>query len=255
MHRKKIITIIIYTLSALSLNAQNNLFKELTNSKLYSTDTVLNNVEINGENFRIQVMRDKYDEHLLPYTNDYGGNLTIQSAITILITRESNNQLLYYKRFDYPPDDYPYINYVFFKGQFQQLNEAGKLYLLFNKHHGGSGSQTERYLVNYMDNRINLYSLFASGELTSVLYAKSDNEILVLEGIWGEDESHFGEHQLRIKKFDFSEGIFKEIRIGTTKNKYPGIDDETSPKEVLQLITKSEPELFKEIDLNEYLIK
>jgi hypothetical protein len=85
--------------------------------------------------------------------------------------------------------------------------------------------------------------------------AKSDNEILVLEAIWADDESHLGKHQLRIKKFDFSKATFKEIEIGKTKNKYPVMNDETSPKEVLQLINKSEPELFKEIDLNEYLLK
>ncbi len=52
------------------------------------------------------------------------------------------------------------------------------------------------------------------------------SDILLLKGIWGENESHFANHRYMIKNYRFQKDSFKETTIGQTKFKYSSLDEE-----------------------------
>ena len=239
-----------------SCNAQNsnNPKSFYSDTTIFKIDTAINNALIDGTQFTVQILRDKVDEHLETFSEDDEPFFS-QSPITIILTNNSNGKVLYIKKFDYEPNDYPYINYSLYKGQGQNLSDNGKLYLMLNRGYGGSGSSSIRYLVEYKDGKINLTELFkSSGELTYIVYKKNDNEILVLDGIWNikENETHFASHRYAITKYIYSNNSFDKKEIGQTKFKYSSLDEDKPISQILLEIKNKEPILLKGIILSEY---
>lgn len=231
----------------------------LTDKAKYKTDTTINNVIIGGTEFSITVLRDKYDEHLKMFSeepqtpDEYEFS---QSPITVVITKSVDNHPLYIKRFDHEPDDYPYLNYTFYKGQQQRLNKSGKLYFRISKGYGGSGSQCATYFIDFSRGQINLSTLFTSScELYYDVYSQNDKEILMLEGIWGTDESHFENHRYTITKYTYEDGQFHKNEIGQTKLKYSSLDENKSISQILTEIKTREPSLLSNIVLSNFNIK
>jgi hypothetical protein len=247
--------IIIFTSS--KAQNSNKLKSYYADTTLFKIDTVINNVLIDGKKFSVKILRDKFNEHLEKFTDEDEPNFS-QSPMTIILTNIVNNKIMYVKRFDFEPNDYPYLNYSFYKGQQQHLSDKGKLYLLLNKGYGGSGSQSTRYFINLQDNKINFSNLFnSSDELSYVIYNKNDNEITVLDGIWNteENESHFANHRYIITKYVFSNGSFEKKEIGQTEFKYSSLDEDKSSLQILEDINTREPSLLKQIDLADYNIR
>ena len=225
-----------------------------TDTSIFKMDTVINNLLIEGTEFSVQILRDRVDEHLERFTEDDEPSLN-QSPITIMLTNNSNGKVIYTKKFDFEPNDYPHLNYSFYKGQGQNVKDNGKLYFVINKGYEGSGSTSIRYFVEYKDGKINLTQLFkSSGELSYIVYKKNDNEILVLDGIWNmkENESHFANHRYTITKYLYTNTSYDKKEIGQTKFKYSSLDEDKPISQILSDIKTKEPILLKSINLSEY---
>ena len=239
-----------------SCNAQNsdNTKSYYSDTAIFKIDTTINNVLIDGKQFSLKVLRDKFDEHLDKFSEEDEPSFT-QSPMTVILTNNADGKVVYLKKFDFVPDDYPYLTYSFYKGQAQNLNDNGRLYLMLNKGYGGSGSQSIRYYINFNENKINFSELFSSsGELSYIVYNKNDNEIIVLDGIWNmkENESHFANHRYTITKYAYRDNSFDKKVIGQTKFKYSSLDDDKPIAQILIDIKTKEPLLLKGINLNDY---
>lgn len=218
-------------------------------SSIFSIDSTINNIIIDGQLFSLQVLRDKFDEHLTAFTAVADPSFT-QSPITLVFTSNSTGKVVYSKRFDFEPGDYPYLNYSLYKGQGQPLNSKGKLYVTFNKSYGGSGSQSTTYYICFNNGNITFSNLFnSSGELSYIVYHNNDNEIIVLDGIWNmkENESHFANHRYKITKYVFTANGFEKKTTGLSKFKYASLDDDKAAQQILKDIKTKEPLLLKGI--------
>jgi hypothetical protein len=242
----------------LNLNSQliklNSIAKEPTFkdfSEGFKVDSVFENVAINGGMFTIMVLRDKLDENMHAFLDEDEPYFS-QSPITIAIAKTGNKNPMYIKRFDFEPGIYPNFSYHFFKGQNQSLNTPGKLYLTFTKNFGGSGHTGINYFIDFKEGQINLKNIFSFGTLSYEAFSKTDNEILLLNGIWGEEETHFSSHRYKIIKYKYNNDFFEEIEIGETKFKYSSLDDDKSVKQIMVEIKAKEPLLLQSIKISDY---
>jgi hypothetical protein len=250
-----LLTVTLITIFA-SCKAQNsvNIKNYYADTTLFKTDTTYNNVLIDGQQFSFKILRDKLNEHLEKFTENGEPNFE-QSPMTVILTNNNDGKIIYIKKFDFEPDDYPSLSYSFYKGQSQHLNDNGKLYLMLNKGYGGSGSRSIRYYINFKDNKINFSDLFSSsGELSYIVYNKNDNEIIVLDGIWNmkENESHFANHRYTITKYTFDKKGFDKKEIGQTKFKYSSLGEDKPISQILVDIKTKEPLLLKGIQLADF---
>jgi hypothetical protein len=239
-----------------SCNAQNsgNVNSDYADTTVFKIDTTINNILIGGKHFSVTVLRDKFDEHFDEFSTEKEPSYA-QSPITLVFTNNADGKVVYLKKFDSKPNDYPYLQYSFYKGQAQHLNDNGRLYLMLNKAYGGSSSNSIRYFISLNDNKINFSELRSSNEeLVSIFYNKNDEEILVLDGIWNtkENESHFENHRYAITKYTYNGKIFDKKLIGETKFKYSSLDDNKPISEILSDIKIKEPLLFKGINITDY---
>lgn len=239
-----------------SCNAQNsnNSKSYYSDTAIFKIDTIIKSVLIDGKEFSLKVLRDKFDEHLEKFIEDDEPYFT-QSPMTVILTNNEDGKVVYLKKFDFEPNDYPYLTYSFYKGQAQNLNDKGRLYLVLNKGYGGSGSQSIRYYINFKENKIYFFELFtSSGELSYIVYNKNDNEIIVLDGIWNmkENESHFANHRYTITKYSYRDNRFDKKVIGQTKFKYSSLDEDKPIGQILIDIKTKEPLLLKGINLTDY---
>ncbi|MBU0489228.1 MAG: hypothetical protein KKA07_04415 [Bacteroidetes bacterium] len=220
---------------------------------VFKTDTVINRVLIEEEQFTIEVYRNIFNEHIYTYSAS-GDPYFEQSPITIII-KNSDSEIVYLKTFDFEPDDYPYLIYSFYKGQGQDLNKPGKLYVEINISYGGSGSLSNIYFITLKNGTISFNKLFqVSGVLDYVVYSSYDSEIIVLEGIWNfeEGETHFANHRYMITRYIFIDNSFQKKEIGMTVNKYSSLDEDKPIMETLKEIENREPELLQEINISDF---
>ncbi len=216
----------------------------------YKTDTIISKVIIDNVSFTLKVLRDKHNDHMEEFGEEDEGDLHYsQSPITLTFIRNEDSKVIYSKKIDTEINDYPYLNYFFYKSQNKTLSDYGRLYMSINKSYGGSGSTTVLYTFTFDGKNISVNKIDSFGELTYVLHGKDDYEILFLTGKWNEGESHFENHQYIIKKIQFGKSIEVEY-LGTTEKKYPSLDDiNLTSKKLFDLIYKNEPRIFRSIDL------
>lgn len=250
-----IVTLILITVLT-SCKAQNadNIESFYSDGKLFKIDTVINDILIDNKSFSLTVCRDKLNEHLERFTESEEPTFE-QSPMTIVFKNSNDGKCVYIKKFDFEPNDYPYLNYSFYKSQGQTLKDNGKLYFYLNKSYGGSGSRSNTYLIDFKGNQINFSQLFeSSGELTYIVYNKNDNEIIVLDGIWNmkEGEGHFANHRYKIKTYTYENNSFTEKEIGQTKFKYSSLDENKPISQILSDIKAKEPILLNGINLSDY---
>lgn len=245
------LTLIIVLASCASQKSESKI-SFYSDTAIFKIDTSINNISIDGKPFSVKVLRDNFNEHLERFLDDNNNPTFIQSPITLVFTSQANNKIVYIKKFDFDPNDYPNLSYSFYKANTKDLTREGKLYLVLNKGYGGSGSQSTRYYINFQDNKVNFSNLFNSnGELSYILYNKNDNEIIVLNGVWNmkENESHFANHRYIITKYTFINNSFEKKEIGLTKFKYASLDEAKPILQILTDIQTKEPILFKELDV------
>jgi hypothetical protein len=216
-------------------------------TSFFKVDTSINNVLIGEEQFNIRILRDKFDEHLERYSekeSDFSPNGFGASPVTILFT-DKNNNIVYQEKFD---NDYSYFG----KGIGKKLNQAGRLYLYRLFSAGGSGYRLKNYFVFLQDGKLQIREMFETNELSYTVYNKNDNEILVVDGFMGVDETHFADHRYKITKYTYQDNSFAEEEIGQTKFKYSSLDNDKPIAQILSEISTKEPSLLKGIELKDF---
>jgi hypothetical protein len=237
-------------------NAQHsdNVKKYYADTTIFKIDTSINNILIDGKQFSLKVLRNKFDKHFNKFSAEKEPSY-FQSPITVIFTNNADGKVVYLKKFDFGLNNYPLLNYNFYKGQSQNLNKNGRFYFMLNKRYGESGSQNITYSINFNNNKINFIELCrTSGEYSYILYNKNDNEIIVLDGIWNtkENESHFANHRYNITKYTYRGNNFDKKLIGKTTFKYSSLDDYRPPEQIIIDIKIKEPLLLKSFNLGDY---
>jgi len=189
-------------------------------------------VNIDGQIFRLEIV------------NNPGRPDNEHNTFDLFIKNIKTGKILFSKGFR----EY---QYNLFKIKSDSLNEKGRLFLEVTFQSGGSGFHGRCLEISMRNNKINTYPVYNFDEL-SMLYFKSDNEIIKLEGIWNfrENESHFSRHRYEITRYNYINGKFRQSTIGKTRSKYGSLDDDESPKQLLTKIKKKEPLLARSISVN-----
>lgn len=227
----------------------NYLPEPYANTAIYKLDTVINNIDISGEQYNMKALYEKRQPINISAQDeeDY-------QAITFLFFKGNKKEPQLIKKISL--EQGAYINYYVYKGQNQNLNERGKAYLLVNKSFGGSGSSSEVYSINNQHEHLSIDKIFdCSGELDYIIYNNNDDEILLLKGIWGDNESHFSNHRYTIKKYIYQNGSFTEKILGRTQLKYSSLDEDKPLQQVLTDIKMKEPLLLQTINIKDYSFK
>lgn len=225
----------------------------------YKVDSIINTVNIQDQLYTIILLRDKYNDQLIPFEDSKKGPglwLPEQAPLTIMIVNKANGDIVYYKKMELSNTDYPNINWQLVKGQEKKLDQKGKLLLSLDKSYGGSGSTNSLFIIDRKEKGFILTKLFsATGELSDFIVASNDQELISISGIWNmkEKETHFSDHRYQIKKIVFKGDKIETINLGTTSSKYPCIDEENTCPSLLSNIIKKEPSFAKNIQLNKYL--
>lgn len=223
-------------------------------TNLYHIDTIIHPVQIASSFYSIALLRDKLNEQMQPFGINTQQGFD-QSPATILVWRNSTQEIVYKKKFDFEPGEYPYCTLQFYKGQEQKLSAAGQLYLSINKSYGGSGSISNHYYFKVNQNKIALQPIAqTSGELALLCFHENDQSLLMLEGIWNmnENEAHYSDHRYKITHYRFTDNEVVRKVIGKTKNKYPCWDEYHSNQKILAAINKKEPQLLRDVDVKKF---
>lgn len=221
-----------------------------SNTELFKTDTVYNNVEIDGKYVTIKVLSDRRNEYLETYEeSEYGwGNYAPK---TLVMYDESDRRMIYVKRMSDAIPEFEKTN--------KDLSKEGKLYLRWFSSGGGSGYLLESYYVHLEEGKIVLDELFTTNELSFILHRKDDSEIYVLQGIWdmavdeetGDFESHFADHKYEIFCFRFGENGLEGTSLGVTTHKYASLDEGKSVLEIFREIQRKEKILPSGVKIEE----
>lgn len=246
--------ILIALFAACKTRNPNNTQNLYADSTVFKTDTSVTDVLIDSLHFSLQVLRDQFDEHTNRFSTEKEPSFT-QSPITVIFTNNRDRKAAYIKKFDSAPDDYPYLDYSFYKGQQQGLAVPGKLYMVLTRNYGGSGSEHTWYYIHLKDNKIYCSSLFDPGnELSYLLYNRNDSEMVVLNGIWNmkENESHFADHRYKIARYVYNNGSYQKKDTTQTNFKYPCADEHKTALQILTAIQAKESSVLSSINLAGY---
>jgi hypothetical protein len=241
-------------------NAQtNDLHPFSINSDQFRIDTIFNTVMIQAKPYTLIVLRDKYNEQMVPFGKVVVGKneelLLEQAPITIMIADKTNGGIVFYKKIEIAGNNYPNLNWLLEKGQGKQLTQTGKLFFSVDKSYGGSGSTNAIYLIDTTEKGFQLSKLFAAtGELSDYIVANNDEEMIFITGIWNskEKEAHFSNHRYQVNKIVFKKAGIETLNLGITTFKYPSIDEDSTCIAILTSILKKEPTFKSKIQLSKF---
>jgi hypothetical protein len=193
------------------------------------------------DEYKIAITKQKFDaQHKLYSADDL-------SSIYILLHVIKNDSIVYRESFD--------------ANQFAEINttpDKSVLYITLVNFSGGSGYTATVYQLDLKGGKKAVEALSYS-ELTSVMFSADKKELIVMQGIWemsdDSDESHFSDHVYEISVVDLTNNKFERKTMGTTRNKYPSAEIDFSSEKLLKQIHAKEPQAFKGINLDRYLIQ
>lgn len=251
----------------------------VSDTGIYEVDTVYNNVNIDGEEFSIKILRDKSDEHLHKFDTVTKQNCETP-PISMVITDKSG-KVIYFRKL---VSEYLNVSYSLFKVDNKPLSGSGKLYFAIDENGCGSGTWGPVYLIDYKQNDeyiplkeeaviarfgskisgatpkqkdtskrkdIILTTVFEQNESEHAYYNKNDNQILITRGKWEDGESHFDAHRQHIILLSYHEGEYHEEDLGITKLKYGDLEEK--PEEPLRKMYRQEPAILKHIHVDDFL--
>jgi len=225
-------------------NSQNDLTntneKEVKVEKL-DMESLLIDTTLYLSNYHMIIGKEKFNTSKEPYTSD---DLEFNS-IVIYFTLKDNDSVVLKKTFE----ENQFVKLVTFK-------EKNTQYISLSNYTGGSGFQSTLYQIK-LNEKPSFVKVLSYNELTFYTFSKDGSELLYLQGNWdmseAEDESHFSDHRYTIATIGLGERTpGNDILHGTSKQKYPSYDYETTTEMLIQTIHKKEPDLFKDIMLGKY---
>jgi len=165
------------------------------------------------------------------------------NPVIIYFTKKDNDSVILKKKFD---------ENWFAKITSFQNDESN--YITLISYGGGSGYVANIYKMDFSSP--GFIEVASYSELSSVVFSKDGNQLLIMNGIWdmGDEieESHFSDHRYQVSIVDLSNHKFKRTTTGTSIKKYPSMDEEFTSEKLLKEISENEPQVFKGIDLDKY---
>lgn len=233
-----------------SCNAQESKIHEYyADETFFKFDTTYNSVDIDNKKFNISMQRDRYNERIEPYSDN--DSIDVDNSISYspvsVVFRNQDNLIQLVQKYDYYPTE-------LYKGVSQDLSKSGRLYLVRSESANNAWVLRTHYLVFIYEGEIRIREIFKSGTLSFVAYNKNDNEILILNSVWGGGETAFEKHRQEIVKFRFDEShSLVSQNIGITKFKYGNEMTDMTASQVLNQIKRTEPNLLRNINLSDYI--
>jgi hypothetical protein len=208
-------------------------------SGVIDTSTLFIDTTLQAQDFKIAVVREKYDVHHKLFSADDRAYNPIQLFIL------QNDSITYQEKFE--------------ENNFDNLKiSPTHAYITLVSFGGGSGYIASVYQVNPGATEV-FKPVISYSELTSVLFSSDYQELLVMSGIWemsdDAEESHFSDHAYEIGVVDLSKNKFEVKNINKTRKKYPSIDYDFTAEKLFQNIHQKEPQCFKGINLDKYPVQ
>ena len=235
-----------------SCNAQESKIHEhYADETFFKFDTTYNSVDIDDKKFNISIQRDRYNERVQPYSDN--DSIDVDNSISYspvsVVFRNQDNLIQLVQKYDYYPTE-------LYKGVSQDLSKSGRLYLVRRESANNAWVLRTHYLVFIDEGKIRIREIFKSGTLSFVAYNKNDNEILILNSVWGTGETAFEKHRQEIVKYRFDESSsLSSQNSGITKFKYGNEMTDMTASQVLNQIKRTEPNLLRNINLSDYIFK
>ncbi len=249
---KNISVLLILLTVTFTVFAQQNQssFEKYLDTKNYSADSEIKNVNIEGIVYNIKIVRDVFNKYNKPYydkNDEMREESKLEAPITLLFLN-SQNKIVDAIRFE---SEMMPITYKLFKNN-KNLSDKDKLYLTVN-HSGTSSSIDKVYLISLNKNNIEKTLIVEyCPERALIVFNKNKEEILALKAFKSEDDQgRFNEQRVAVSKITYNNGKYVETILSTSKNKYI-ISKGTISKSINEILDK-EPNLFKNILIKEYL--
>ncbi len=228
-------TCLAQTIKTQAAKTQLNPNEKLFNAKKYQLDSAFNKVLIIDKKFDVRFYR------CADTTSDREGALAIE-------INDADTKTIAYSH------TFQENQYALYKKSGLRLDALGVLYLELVFDGGGSGYSGTLYQINIQGNTIAPIEILHYGELSAYLFSKSNNDILLFNGIWGsaEDESHFSDHLYTVTKYSFEGLLMRRQLLGTTQKKYESVSDNKTFLATAKEIQQREPKLLRNIDLPDF---
>lgn len=210
---------------------------------LPDTHYVIIDTSLQIENYKILFTKEKFDGNQKRISAD---DLEYNSY-TVYIYQSRGDSVVFKKQFD--------------ENQFvstRSFTEKKTHYIILSNFSGGSGYVSTVYKLN-MGVTPSFQTVFQYSELTSSMFSNDGSQLLIMQGVWDmrdeSDESHFSDHKYEIQTVDLNHTSFKRETIGYTVHKYPSADYDFSAEKLFKQIHQKEPQVFKQIKLDKYLVQ
>jgi hypothetical protein len=188
------------------------------NDQLYKLEKVYNNVMIDGEEFTIKVVSDKFNEQSVPYEDEE--IVDMRAPKTLVFYNSKNDEFIGAQKFDGRSPTFSKVA--------GDIGANGKLYLFLLENSGGSGYSVEVNHIHLENGKVKFSKIGTYDEISRIYFNTNDNDIVIFNGIWDFDnESHFEKHRCKITQLDYVNNNFVRNEIGVTKYKYFGEEYDT----------------------------
>lgn len=195
------------------------------------------------DNYHILFTKEKFDASQKRISADD----MEYNPYTVFISKSPGDSVIYKKLFD----ENQFINTRSFK-------DKQTHYIILSNFSGGSGYVSTVYKLS-LGKSPQFEIVFQYSELTSSLFSSDGSQVLIMQGIWDmrdeSDESHFSDHKYEIQTVDLLHPGFKIETIGYTVHKYPSADYDFSAEKLLKQIHQKEPQVFKNLKMDKYLVQ
>lgn len=210
---------------------------------LPDTHFVYIDTTLQSEYYSIIFTKEKFDASQKKYSiDDVDFN-----PLTVFVYDQTNDSVIYKKLLD----ENQFVRQRIFK-------EKQTHYIILSSFSGGSGYVSTVYKLNIGKGNP-LQIVYNYSELTSSVFSSDGSQVLIMQGIWDmrdeSDESHFSDHKYEIQTVDLNHPEFKRETIGYTVHKYPSADYDFSAEKLLKQIHQKEPQVFKNIKIDKFLIQ
>lgn len=219
MKSKNIYFIIFITIgfSIICKSQNKNVLDYYNDTNIFIIDTIYRRVNVEGNYFTVKILRDRFNEYFEEYKIDEKD----RSRLTVLFLDENSN-IRYVNSFNGIRGRVQWrTNIFFYKIGSPDLSNKGRLYFTIEEAGDGNGMNLYNNYIFIENNKLIYERICVSGAESYSFFNKNDNEILVFNFIFGDNETYQSDHKYNITSYRYTaEGYWVKKYIGKTKNKY-----------------------------------